>query len=442
MLPVNTGQPHNFKEHDKDSKCPANNRLRKLWQTGKITFALMKIGILREEKFPRDSRVPLTPSQCKFLMERNPDIEVLVQPCKYRCFTNEEFTYQGVTLQEDLSGCDILLGVKEVPKELLMDGKTYIFFSHVIKKQPRNRKMLQAILAKNIHLMDWECMKDKRGKRIIAFGRWAGIVGAYHALRMIGFRTSRFRLRQMIDCLNFAEAQKELERLDLPNWKIVLTGTGRVSEGAAFMLDVAGIKKVSPYNFCYNEFEEAVYTQLASADMYHKAGEEKFDSANYHLSPEEYRSSFYPFTKAADVMINGIYWDKRIPVFFTKEQMAEKDFKIKTISDITCDIAPDSSIPSTLYASSIADPYYGYNAQTGELTQTFQDDSIDIMAIDNLPNELPRDASEDFGNMIISRIIPEFLKGEESIILREATIALNGQLTSAYGYLAEYVAGK
>ncbi len=400
----------------------------------------MKIGILREEKFPRDSRVPLTPSQCKFLMERHPDIEIVVQSCKYRCFTNEEFTYQGITLNEDVSGCDILLGVKEVPKELLLAGKTYVFFSHVIKKQSRNRKMLQTILEKQIRLIDWECMKDKKGKRVIAFGRWAGIVGAYHALRMVGFRTSKFRLRQMIDCLNFAEAQKELEKLDLPNWKIVLTGTGRVSEGAAFMLDVAGIKKVAPYNFCYNEFEEPVYTQLTSADMYHKEGEEKFDPVAYHAHPEHYKSNFYPFTKAADIMINGVYWDKRIPIFFSKEQMKEKDFRLKIISDITCDVAPDSSIPSTLYASSIADPYYGYNVHTGELIQTFQDESIDIMAIDNLPNELPRDASEDFGNMIVSRIVPELLKGNASEMITGATIASNGQLGELYLYLSDYVA--
>ncbi len=400
----------------------------------------MKIGIIREEKFPRDSRVPLTPSQCKFLTERNPDIQVVVQPCKYRCFTNEEFIYQGVALQEDLSDCDVLLGVKEVPVDFLLAGKTYVFFSHVIKKQPHNRKMLQHAIKHNIRLIDWECMKDKKGKRVIAFGRWAGIVGAYHAIRMIGFRTSRFRLRQMIDCLNFAEAQKELEKLDLPNWRIVLTGTGRVSEGAAFMLDVLGIKKVSPYNFCYNEFEEPVYTQLASADMYHREGFEKFDADDYHLHPQEYKSNFYPFTKAADVMINGIYWDKRIPVFFTKEQMREKDFRIKIISDITCDVAPDSSVPSTLYASSIADPYYGYNANTGELTQTFQPESIDVMAIDNLPNELPRDASEDFGNMIISRIIPQLQQQENSEMIHGATIARNGSLNEPYKYLADYVA--
>ncbi|MCW5906320.1 MAG: alanine dehydrogenase [Chitinophagales bacterium] len=401
----------------------------------------MKIGILREEKFPRDSRVPLTPSQCKALMERNPAIEIVVQPCKYRCFTNEEFHYQGISMQEDVSDCDFLLGVKEVPPVLLIPGKTYIYFSHVIKEQPRNRLMMKAVIEKNIRLIDWECMKDKKGKRLIAFGRWAGIVGAYHAIRMVGFRTSRFRLRQMIDCLNFAEAQKELEKMDLPPVKIVLTGTGRVSEGAAFMLDVAGIKKVSPYNFCYNEFSEPVYTQLTSADMYHKEGEEKFNAEDYHAHPDQYKSSFYPFTKAADVMINGIYWDKRIPVFFTKEQMAEKDFRIKTISDITCDIAPESSIPSTLYASSIADPYYGYNAQTGELTQTFQDESIDIMAIDNLPNELPRDASEDFGNLIISRIIPELLKADTSEMLQNATIATGGKLNEPFVYLHSYAFG-
>ncbi len=400
----------------------------------------MKIGILREEKFPRESRVPLTPSQCKFLMERNPDIEVIVQPCKYRCFTNEEFQYQGVKLSEDVSGCDFLLGVKEVPVAAMLNNKTYLLFSHVIKKQKRNKKMLQAMLQKNIRLIDYECLKDKKGKRIIAFGRWAGIVGAYHALRMIGFRTSRFRLRQLIDCLNFAEAQKELEKLDLPNWKIVLTGTGRVSEGVSFMFDMAGIKRVSPYNFCYNEFDEAVYTQLTSADMYYKEGEEKFNSENYHAHPEEYKSSFYHFTKAADVMVNGIYWDNRIPVFFTKEQMKEKDFRIKIISDITCDVAPDSSIPSTLYASSIADPYYGYNAQTGELTQTFQEDSIDVMAIDNLPNELPRDASEDFGNMIMTRIIPELYKAGKSEMIQQATITQNGKLTAPYSYLSDYVA--
>lgn len=398
---------------------------------------MMKIGILREEKKPRDARVPLTPSQCKAILERFPNVEIYVQPSKHRCFTNEEYQYQDVVLQEDLSHCDILFGVKEVPVDCLMKEKTYVFFSHTIKKQPQNKKLLKQIISDKSTLLDYECMTDKNGKRIIAFGRWAGIVGAYHAIRMIGFKTSRFRMRQMIDCLNFAEAQKEFEYMDLPNWKIVLTGNGRVSEGAAFLLDIMKIKKVSPYDFCYKEFDELVYTQLDTKNLFYKPEQEAFDAADYHANPQAYSSSFYPFTKVSDVMINGIYWDSRIPAFFSKEHMQERDFNIKIISDITCDIAPEASVPSTLYASSIADPYYGYNPESGSLCQTFNDYSIDIMAIDNLPNELPRDASEDFGNMIISRVLPELMK-EESRVIKDATIVKNGALTEKYSYLSDY----
>lgn len=397
----------------------------------------MKIGILREEKKPRDARVPLTPSQCKAIIERFPNVEIYVQPSKHRCFTNEEYQYHDVTLQEDVSHCDILFGVKEVPVDCLLKEKTYVFFSHTIKKQPQNKKLLQQIIRDKSTLLDYECMTDKNGKRIIAFGRWAGIVGAYHAIRMIGFKTSRFRMRQMIDCLNFAEAQKEFEYMDLPNWKIVLTGNGRVSEGAAFLLDIMKIKKVSPYDFCYKTFDELVYTQLDTKNLFYKPEQEEFDAADYHANPQAYSSSFYPYTKVSDVMINGIYWDTRIPAFFSKEQMQERDFKIKIISDITCDIAPESSVPSTLYASSIADPYYGYNPESGSLCQTFNNYSIDIMAIDNLPNELPRDASEDFGNMIISRVLPELMK-EESRVINDATIVKNGALTERFSYLSDY----
>ena len=401
----------------------------------------MKIGILKETREPKDNRVPLTPSQCAILKEENPDIEVFVQSCNYRCYSDDEYRYQGIEIKNDLSDCDILFGVKEIPAQLLIPNKTYFIFSHTIKKQQHNRNLLQTALQKNIRLIDWETLTDDKNKRLIAFGRWAGIVGAYHAVRMIGLKKQTFKIRQMSECHNFAEAQQEFSKIKFPPLKIVLTGTGRVSKGAAFLLDLVGIKKVSPYNFCYNEFNEIVYTQLGSGDMYHREGFEKFDSGDYHSHPELYRSTFYPFTKAADVMINGVYWDKRIPVFFTKEQMKEKDFRIETISDITCDIAPDSSVPSTLRASSIAEPYYGYNAQTEKTTEAFLSGSIDVMAIDNLPNELPRDASEDFGNMLMSRIIPE-LKKPDSKILYRATITADGKLNEPYVYLADYAGGK
>jgi saccharopine dehydrogenase (NAD+, L-lysine-forming) len=398
----------------------------------------MKIGILREEKHPKDTRVPLTPSQCRAVNERFENVEVVVQPSDYRCFTNEEYKYHDIQLVEDLSDCDMIFGVKEVPKHLLIQGKRYAFFSHTIKKQPQNRGLLQEVLKRNITLIDYECMVDEKQNRIIAFGRWAGIVGAYHAIRMIGARTGRYRLRQMVDCKNFSEAQKEFKKLDLPPLKIVLTGTGRVSKGAAFLLDTIGIKKVDPHSFCYKEFDEIVYTQLGSKDMYFRRDQDEFDRADFHAHSADYESTFYPFTKVADVMINGVFWQKSIPAFFTSEQMKEKDFKIKSIADITCDVAPDSSIPSTIFASTIDDPYYGYNPQTEQLCQSFTSQSIDMMSIDNLPNELPRDASEDFGNMIITRVIPELFK-ENSRVLIDATIAAKGSLNTRFGYLKDYV---
>ena len=399
----------------------------------------MKIGILKETKTPQDNRVPLTPSQCAILKEENPEMEIYVQSCTYRCYTDDEYRYQGIEVKDDLSDCDVLLGVKEIPVHYLIPNKTYVIFSHVIKKQPHNRKLLQAVLEKNIRLIDWETLTDEKGKRQIAFGRWAGIVGAYHAIRMIGLGTKAFSIKKMSECHNFKEAQQEFSKIKLPKLKIVLTGTGRVSNGAAFLLNLLHIKKVAPYNFCYNEFDEVVYTQLSSGDMYHKPGAEKFDTADFHAHPAQYQSNFYPFTKSAEIFINGVYWDKRMPVFFSAEEMKASDFRIEQISDITCDVAPFSSVPSTLKTSSIEDPYYGYEPQTGQLTEPFLSKVIDVMSIDNLPNELPRDASEDFGNMLMSRILPE-LKKAESKIIHHATIALNGKLNEPYLYLCDYIA--
>lgn len=400
----------------------------------------MKIGIIREEKIPEDNRVPLTPSQCRTLMEEYSNIWVAIQPSTGRCYTNDEYRYQGIAVRENLSDCDLLLGVKEIPPHLLIPEKTYMIFSHTIKKQHHNQNMLRAVLEKKIRLIDYECLKNEHGKRIIAFGRWAGIVGAYNTIRIIGERTRRFNLLPMYQCHNFAEAQKEFHKLDLPPYKIVLSGDGRVSEGAAFLMDVMKIRKVDPHSFVYKEFNEVVYTQLSSKDMYYRDGDETFNSGHYHAHPEQYKSCFYPFTKAADVFINGIYWDERIPVFFTQQQMCEKDFSIKIIGDITCDISPNASVPSTIHNSTITNPVYGYNPLTGAECDPYQLNSIDIMAIDNLPNELPRDASEDFGNMLISRVIPRLLK-EWSTTIYNATIALDGRLNEPYKYLQDYVDG-
>lgn len=399
----------------------------------------MKVGILREGKSKSDSRVPLTPKQCRHLLELYRDLEIFVQPSPDRCFRDEEYRSQGIPLRENLSECEILLGVKEVPISLLLPQKTYFFFSHTIKKQPYNRELLRAILQKKIRLIDYECLRDASGQRIIAFGRWAGIVGAHNAILTWGRRERKFNLKPMHECLDWAEARTYYRDLDRSKIELVVTGEGRVANGAAEELDLMKIERVSPRAFLEQKFSKAVYTQLTVKDMYRKKGAASFDETHYYRHPEEYESIFEPYTRRANIMLNGIYWDKRIPVFFTKEDMKRHDFTIKVIADVTCDIAPNSSIPSTIRASSIAEPIYGYDPILEKETEPFQSQCIDVMAVDNLPNELPRDASEDFGNQLISRVWPE-LDRTDSRTIYEATIAIEGELNEPYEYLRDYVA--
>ncbi|MGK7950046.1 MAG: NAD(P)-dependent oxidoreductase [Xenococcaceae cyanobacterium] len=398
----------------------------------------MKVGIVREGKIKSDSRVPLTPKQCKYLLEGYRDLQIFVQPSQERCFSDSEYEGQGIPLTENLAECDILLGVKEVPINLLLPNKTYLFFSHTIKKQPYNRELLRSILQKKIRLIDYECLRDSSGKRIIAFGRWAGIVGGHNAILTWGRRSGEFNLKPLHECNDWAEAQTYYQNLPLANIKLVVTGDGRVASGATEVLDLMNIKRVSPQVFLEKNLEEPVYTQLTVKEMYRKEGQASFDETHYYQHPEQYVSSFEPYTHTANIMLNGIYWDRRIPVFFSKEDMKRKDFTIQVIADVTCDIAPDSSIPSTIRASSIAEPIYGYDPILEKETLPFQSHCIDVMAVDNLPNELPRDASEDFGNQLISKVWPELDKTDSQMIYK-GTIALDGDLNKPYEYLRDYV---
>jgi alanine dehydrogenase len=399
----------------------------------------MKIGIIREGKLPTDARVTLSPKQCKSLMELYPQITIIVQPSSIRCFKDFEYLDQGIELREDVSDCDILLGVKEVPKENLVANKTYFFFSHTIKKQEHNRQLLQTILQKKIRLIDWETLTDNNGHRVIAFGRWAGIVGAHNAMMTWLQRIGNNNLKPLYLSKNLKEASRDYDDIKPGNIKIVLSGTGRVSSGCVEVLDMMNIRNVTPDEFLHETFEEPVYTQLNNSHLYYRSGDKVFDNMDYHAHAEEYKSKFLPFTKVSDVFINGIYWDKRIPPFFTKEDMKDPLFTIKTIADITCDIAPEASVPCTIRASTILAPVYGYHPQKERECDAFQPYSIDMMAVDNLPNELPRDASKNFGELFMEKIIPALLKDEDEMIER-ATIAKEGQLTEHFTYLSDYIA--
>lgn len=398
----------------------------------------MKIAVIREGKNPPDKRVTLTPKQCADI-QANYDISITVQPSDIRCYSDEEYREVGVPLSDDILDCDILLGVKEVPIDQLISGKTYFFFSHTIKEQVYNRRLLQAVLEKGIRLIDWETLTNSEGQRLIAFGRFAGMVGAHNALFTYGMRRRIFKLPRMKDCKDYAQAKDHYKTLQIPPIKIVLTGTGRVANGAAEVLDDMGIRKVSTSEYLSQSFDEAVYVQLGIIDYArHKEGKE-FETEEFYNHPDRFESAFDPYVNTSDIFINGIYWDNRAPVFFTLDQMRQSSFRISVIADVTCDIAPVSSVPSTIRPSTIEDPVYGFDPKLEKETDPFQSHVIDIMAVDNLPNELPRDASASFGDQFIDSILPELLKGERSDVLDRASISLEGRLTQHFDYLKSFV---
>jgi len=383
-------------------------------------------------------RVAFTPLQVEEIQQRFPDVTVVCQQSEFRCFKDSEFRELGIDVVEDVSDCDILMGIKEVPIANLLKNKTYLFFSHTIKKQPYNRKLLQAILKKNIRLIDYEALKDTQGNRLVAFGRFAGIVGAYNGLWAYGKRYHLFDLRRAYECFDINDLKLEIRHVKLPPIKIILTGAGRVAKGAMETLDTAGIRKVNAADFLSKNFNEPVYVQLSSADYHQRIEGGHFNREEFHKNPKKYKSTFSGFCKAGDLLLAGAYWNPKAPVLFTKEEMQFPDFKIKVIADITCDIG--GSIPSTKRASTIPDPLYDYDPRTDSVMPSLSNESnITTMAVDNLPCELPRSASEEFGRDLIDRILKPLLVDDVEGIIRRGTIAENGYLTNEFSYLQDYV---
>lgn len=401
----------------------------------------MEIGLLREGKQPADRRVVLTPAQAARAMAGHNGLRIVAQPSTHRCFPDKEYRDAGVELREDLSGCDVLLGVKEVPVTELMAGRTYFMFSHTIKEQPYNRKLLQTVLQKDIRLIDYECLTGENGARVIAFGRWAGIVGAHNGLYTWGLRTKAYTLKRAVNCLDFRELAAQYQGLDWPPVRIVTTGDGRVARGAWETLDAAGIARVEPDDFLSGNFDHAVYAPLTCEHLYARKTDGGFNLQEFFASPERYRSIFHPYASRCDLFINAIFWDPKAPAFFSLEDMRRPDFRIRAIADITCDIAPQASVPSTIRPSTIAEPIYGFDPSRQRETEPHGPDTIDVMAIDNLPNELPRDASQSFGEQFLEHVLPELMK-PESAFLEKGTIAESGRLTGKFAYLAAYAAGK
>lgn len=399
----------------------------------------MKIGILKESKTPADRRVPLTPTQCRQVELHFKKLCVIVQPSTYRCFTDKEYEKEGIKMQKDITGCDIFMGVKEVKPELLVPDKTYLFFSHTIKKQPYNRNLLKTVLTKRIRLIDYELLTDSEGIRLIGFGRWAGLVGAYNGIRAFCIRN---RINGLSPAHHFNTLQDMMQAassVKLPPLKIAITGGGRVAGGAEEIMTAFNIRKVPVEEYLRTgDFGSPVYVQL-DPDAYNirRSGDD-FDLVHFFRHPDAYTGNFSRFCSTTDVLVMAAYWDPRAPVLFTIDEMRRNDFRIRVIADITCDI--NGSVPSSIRTTTHEDPYYDFNPQKAEEEKAFSNPSnITVMTIDNLPGGLPREASSDFGNSLINSVLPRMLHTGKDEVIQRAIIAEEGKLTKTYNYLADWV---
>jgi len=400
----------------------------------------MKFGIIKERKNPPDRRVVFSPEKLQEFKEKFSKATIKVESSGIRVFPDQAYKSAGLEVTENLLDCDVLLGVKEVPIDALINNKKYFFFSHTIKKQPYNRKLLRAILEKNIELYDHETIVRENGMRLIGFGRYAGIVGAYNGFRAIGLKNESFNLPKAENLDSQQELIRELNKIKLPNLKILLTGNGKVAYGAKEMLDAMNIKQVSVDEYLNNSFTKAVYC-LADVLDYNKRKDEKvIDNDDFYKHPENYESDFMRFAAVTDFFIAGHFYGNGAPYLFTRENAKSKEFNIKFVADISCDV--DGPVASTLKASTIADPIYGYHPETASEVDFKDDNAIVVMAVDNLPCELPKDASEGFGEMFLENVIPAFFNNDKDGVLQRAKMTENGKLTKRFSYLQDYIEGK
>ena len=400
----------------------------------------MKFGIVKERKSPPDRRVVFTPEELVRLQAQFPMAEVKVESSDIRIFSDEEYTNLGISVTSDLTDCEVLFGVKEIPVDALISNKKYFFFSHTIKKQTYNRKLLQAILDKNIELYDHETIVDATNKRLIGFGRYAGIVGAYNGFRGFGMKYDLFNLPKAETLKNQADLLARLKRQTLPNIKIVVTGYGKVGMGIKEMIDGMKIKEVNVEDFLSKNFSSPVYTQIDVLDYNKRLDDKILDKKDFYQNPENYTSDFERFSKVADVFIAGHFHGNGAPDILTNTMLNAPDCKIKVVADVSCDV--DGPIACTLKASTIADPFFGYLPFEHKEVPYTHPGSILVMSVDNLPCELPKDASEGFGEMFMEHVIPAFFNDDKDGILHRAKITENGKLTPRFAYLQEYVDGK
>ena len=396
---------------------------------------MLVIGLIREGKIPGDNRVALIPSQCKWISKHFDDGKLIVQPSPHRCFSDSEYEQAGILVSEDLSSCDILLGIKEVPVGQLMEAKTYLFFSHTKKKQAWNQGLMRAMVEKKISLIDYECLEHEDGQRIIGFGFFAGVVGAHNGIMAYGKRTGSFYLGRVGAVKDYRELIHTYFGLKLPPIKIAVTGSGRVAHGILEIMNLMDVQEVEPEEYLSREFTYPVYVHLKGNDLYRHKETGNYQRENFHDHPDQYKSVFEKYCSHTDILMNGIYWEQNIPRLFTMETLQEPSFRIQVIADITDD--KNGSVPCNLGDATSESPIYGVTKISGTKSAPYLAESVDVMAVGNLPNELPRDASRYFGEKLIKYVLEDIYHGGSATIER-ATILKKGILTEPFSYLSDY----
>ena len=398
-----------------------------------LTFAIIK-----ERKNPPDRRVVLSPEKCKEVIKQFPEARIIVEASDIRIFQDEAYRAAGFEVMDNVSEADVMLGVKEVPVDALIPNKKYFFFSHTIKKQPYNRKLLKAILHKNIEMYDHETIVNADNHRLIGFGYYAGLVGAYNGFRGLGLRDKLFALPKVETLPDLKAVKDELDKITIPNIKIILSGTGKVARGVKEIFDHLKIREVSDADYLSKDFNEPVYCLIDVSEYNMRKDGGEFNKDEFYEDPSQYESDFMKYAKVSDVFFTGHFYGNGAPYFFTRDDAKRSDFKINFVADISCDV--DGPIASTIRSSTIANPFYGYDPKTESETTFDAPDAITVMAVDNLPCELPKDASEGFGDMFLDNVIPAFFNGDKDGILQRARITTEeGKLTPRFAYLQEYV---
>ncbi len=433
----------------------------------------VRIGVRREDKSRWERRVPVTPEDAGKLKEEH-GIEVWVQPSPIRVFSAEEFTRAGAIVQEDLSPCPVVFAVKEIPLDFFEPGKAYVFFAHVIKGQPYNMPMLRKILELGCTLIDYERVADEKGRRLIFFGRHAGLAGMIETLWALGRRLdwegipnpfSQLRhtheYRDLVDAEEaISQVGERLKAEGLPESVTPLVcgiaGYGNVARGVWEILDLLPIEEIEPKEVAPLVESSACATNVVYKVVFKEehtvepiSPEARFELQDFYNHPEKYRGTFESYVPYLTVVVNCIYWEEKYPRLVTKEYLKQLYSagkpRLRVIGDISCDI--DGAIECTVHSTEADEPVFVYNPFTGEATDGYEGEGPVVMAVDILPSQLPREASVDFSG-VFKEFIPAIARADFSVPfgqlelppeVKRAVIAYQGELTPDYRYIEQFL---